>query len=142
MRGQFVIPVAGLFLLFAGCPGPEDTSTPDYERHRANPIALGQTVPDSVDYPAGDRTDWMRLELQDTGFLTVELILDNPDANVTVSLFDRYGKQIPGGRSTHRKGEHPLLKMMTDVGIGRYFIRVQADTRADKTGYAIKASLR
>lgn len=125
-----------------GCVGPEDKSTEDYERHRAKSLALGQSEPDAVDYTGGDRTDWKVLELQDTGFLTVELILDDPAANVAVSLFDRRGKAIPGGRSSHRAGEHPLLKVMTDVGVGRYFIRVEAEGKGDRTGYAIRAYLR
>lgn len=125
-----------------GCVGPEDKSTQDYERHRAAPLALGQSEPDSVDTRGGDRSDWKSIDLQDTGYLTVELILDNPAANVTVTLFDRYGKAVPGGRSSHRTGEHPLLKVTTDVGVGRYFILVQAVGKSDATGYAIKATLR
>lgn len=141
MRTNLLAIPAAVFLA-AGCVGPEDKSTEDYERHRAAPLALGQSQPDSVDTKGGDRSDWKFIELQDTGFLTVELILDDPSANVTITLFDRYGKPVPGGRSSHRAGEHPLLKVTTDVGVGRYFVLVQAAGKSDATGYAIKAYLR
>jgi len=116
---------------------PDEASGGDAERHHAKPLALNKPDGDSVNCPEGDRTDWKVLELQDVGALKVEIILDNPNANVVASLFDRYGKAIT--RTTHRKGDGVLMTMASDVGLGKYFIMIQAEGGMDKSGYTIKA---
>ena len=126
--------------LSACVPPPDSASGGDAERYTAKPLAVGKWEPDAVDGSGGDKTDWKVMDLQDTGFLTVELALDNPDAEVTISLFDRYGK--PVARTGHRKGDDPHVKLTTDVGLGKYFVRIQADHDNDKTGYSIRALVR
>lgn len=134
--------VAALSALLAGCiTQPDEKSGDDGDRHQAKPLPIGKPASDSVDYNAGDRTDWKVLELQDTGTLTVDVIVDNPKSNVTVALFDRYGK--PVARMMHRKDDDsPQVKLMTEVGVGKYFVMVQAYKEGDKTGYLVKASVR
>ena len=119
---------------------PDEVSGGDAERHHAKPLALNKADGDSVNYAEGDRTDWKVVELQDTGSMKIEVILDNPNANVVTSLYDRYGKAIT--RTTHRKGDGALMTMASDVGLGKYFIMVQAEGRPDKTGYTIKAVIK
>ncbi len=127
--------LAGLLVACA----PDRSSGPDAERHTATYLENGKWVTDSVDQGAGDTTDWKVLVLEDTGFLTLELVFDDPSANVTVELFDRFGK--PMARATHRAGDGPQLKLTTDVGIGKVFARITAG-KGTKTGYTIKASVR
>ena len=119
------------------CTGADDKSGGDSERYQAKPLQMAKLEADAVDISAGDATDWKVLDLQDTGYLTVELVLDNANAEVSLSLFDRFGK--PVARASHRKGEPVQLKLTTDVGIGRYFVRVQADKGSEATGYSIRA---
>jgi hypothetical protein len=131
----FVLPL--LVFATACITQPDDKSGPDAERHQAKALAVGKPEADTVDYSGGDRTDWRVIDLQDGGFLTVEVMLDNPDANVTVALFDRYGK--PMNRFTHRKGDQPQIKVTSEVGLGKYFVQVYAEKEGDKTGYSIRA---
>jgi hypothetical protein len=119
---------------------PDENSGGDSERYTAKPLPVGKWDADQVDTAAGDKTDWKVIELQDTGFLTVEVVLDNPDCGLTVAIFDRYGKPVT--RITHRKGDAPQLKLTTEVGLGRYFVQVFAEKESDKTGYSIRAIVR
>jgi len=128
--------------LGAGCiTQPDEKSGGDGDRHKAKQLKMGKPESDAVDYNAGDRTDWKLVELQDTGTLTVEVIVDNPKSNLTVAVFDRYGK--PVARMAHRKDDDsPQVKLMTEVGVGKYFVMIQAMKEGDKTGYLVKASVR
>jgi hypothetical protein len=129
--------VLAAFLLVA-C-APDRSSGPDAERHTATYLETGKWVADSLDAGGGDATDWKVLVLEDTGFLTLEAVLDDPRANVTIEAFDRFGK--PMARATHRDGDGPQVKLTTDVGIGKVFARISAG-KGTKTGYTIKASVR
>jgi len=128
--------------LLCGCKvRPDEKSGGDEERHKAKPLKVGESQSDSVDYKGGDRTDWKVIELEDAGILTIEVAMDNPKANVSVFLFDRYGKQI--AKVVHTKDDqNPLIRLIADVSAGRYFIRIQAVHESDKTGYSISAKLR
>jgi len=129
-------------VVIAGCiVQPDEKSGDDKDRHKAKPLAIGKPESDAVDYSGGDRTDWKLLELQDTGTLTVDLIVDNPKSNVTLALYDRYGKQV--ARVAHRKDdEGTQTRLMSEVGVGKYFVMVQAQGEGDKTGYIVRASMR
>lgn len=131
-----------LLLATTACfAGPESNSGGDQERHKAKPLAVGKFDADAIDYRAGDRTDWKFIMLDDSGFLTIELVLDNPASNVKVELFDRYGKSI--ARTTHRKDDSgPQIKLTSEVGLGKYFVMVQAASESSKSGYSIKASVK
>ena len=125
-------------LAFAACAADRDSGG-DAERHVAKPLASGKWDPDTLDRGSGDTTDWKVMDLQDTGFLTVELVLDDPSAGVVLSVFDRFGK--PLARATHRDGDGPQLKLTTEVGIGKVFLRVLHEAGA-KSGYTIRAAVR
>ena len=140
MNHPLPILVCILTLAGAGACGVSDKdSGGDAERYLAKPLALGKPQPDKID-GASDRTDWKVVELQDTGFLSLELSLDNPDAEVTLAVFDRFGK--PVNRVSHRKGDGPVLKMTVEAGLGKYFVEVFAENRADATGYTISARVK
>jgi hypothetical protein len=128
-----------LACLSPACPDPDRGSGGDADRHQAKPLVPGRPEADSFD-GNGDRTDWKVLELADTGLLTVELVLDNADANCSLALFDRYGQ--PVSRVSHRRGDGPSVKVSADVGLGRYFVRVAADGRGDRSGYTVNATMR
>ena len=133
--------VLPLLLLVSACiTQPDEKSGGDGERHQAKPLAAGKWESDAIAYGEGDRTDWKVVDLQDTGFLTLEAVLDNADANVTLALFDRYGKPI--NRVAHRKGDNVQMKLTAEVGIGKYFVMIQAIGESDKTGYAIRSLVR
>jgi hypothetical protein len=131
--------VGALAICLGVACAPERTSGPDADRHTASYLDLGRWASDSLDASAGDTTDWKVLVIEDTGFLTLEMVLDVPSADITVEVFDRFGK--PMARGNHRSGDGPQLKLTTDVGIGKIFIRVTAGS-GSKTGYTIKASVR
>ena len=124
--------------LLVAC-APDRASGPDAERHTATYLENGKWVAGTLDAGGGDTTDWKVLVLEDTGFLTLELVLDDPSADVTIEVFDRFGK--PMARATHRSGDGPQTKLTTDVGIGKLFTKITAGKGA-KTGYTIKASIR
>ena len=136
----FGLMALGLFL--SACKvRPDEKSGGDEERHKAKPLKVGESQSDSVDYKGGDRTDWKVIELEDTGILTIEVALDNPKTNVSVFLFDKYGKQV--AKVVHTKDdENPLIRLIADAVPGRYFVRIQAEHESDKTGYSINAKLR
>lgn len=119
---------------------PDEKSGGDGERHQAKPLALNKFEADSVDYSSGDRTDWKWFEVQDTGFLTVECVLDNQNAGITMILLDRYGHAVT--RASHRRGDEPQFKMTAEVTLGKYFVQVYADKEGDRTGYTLRASVR
>ena len=104
-----------------GC-APDRNSGGDAERHLATLIPLGRPVPDSLDRKDGDTTDWKLLDIQDTGYLNVEVVLDNPEAEVMVEAFDRYGRRI--GRTVHRKDDGPVVKLTAEVVIGKGFLKI------------------
>jgi hypothetical protein len=122
------------------CGSPDRSSGDDGERHQARALTVGTWQSDSVSFKVGDRTDWKLLEILDTGFLTIELVLDDPDANILLALHDRHGIQT--ARVTHRSGDGPQSRLISEVGSGRYFIQVQALGKSDNTGYTIRASVR
>ena len=128
--------------LGCGPRGPDAKSGPDAHRHKAQKVALGQEIGDSISYKEKDRTDWKVLELLDAGVLLVEVVLDNPKADVELTVYDRYGKRITGGRAVHHKGDPPLLRLMLEVDAGKYFFRIRAVGEDDHTGYLFKTTLR
>jgi hypothetical protein len=134
--------VLSLLGLWAGCGvRPDEKSGGDEERHKAKPLKVGESQSDSVDYKGGDRTDWKVIELEDAGILTIEVVLDNPKTNVSVVLFDRFGRQV--SKVVHTKeDENPLIRLIADCGAGRHFVRIQAGHESDKTGYTINAKVR
>jgi hypothetical protein len=134
--------LATALLVSAAClTAPDQNSGGDQERHKAKPLAVGKFDADAIDYRGGDRTDWKFIMLDDSGFLTIELVLDNPASNVKVELFDRYGK--PVAQATHKKDDsNPQIKLTSEVGLGKYFVMVQAASESSKTGYSIKASVK
>ncbi|HOU53235.1 MAG TPA: hypothetical protein PLQ97_04835 [Myxococcota bacterium] len=134
---------SGLCLILALAPvlacAPDRNSGGDAERHLAKLTPLGQPVPDSLDRKEGDTTDWKLLDIQDTGYLNVEVVLDNPEAEVMVEAFDRYGQRI--GRTVHRKDDGPVVKLSAEVVIGKGFLRI-THLGGPKTGYTLKAFVR
>ncbi len=118
---------------------PDRDSGPDAERHRSTYLETGKWMPDTLDQGGGDTTDWKVLVIEDTGFLTLELVLDDPGADVTVGVHDMYGKAMARGQ--HRDGDGPQLKVTTDVGIGKLFVKISAG-KGTKTGYTLRASVR
>lgn len=119
---------------------PDGKSGGDGERHQAKIIKVGQQESDSVNYGKGDRTDWRKLDLEDSGFLTIIVDLDDPKANVEVGLYNCYGKII--NKILHRKDDPSQIVLTNEVGPGRYFIKVQAVGETDKTGYGISVVLK
>lgn len=126
---------------FACSVKPDEKSGDDHERHKAVPIKVGEAISDSVNYKAGDRTDWKVVEVLDAGFMTVTVNLDDPKNEVLVAIFDRYGKPVTKVR--HRKDDDsPLIQAIVETTPGRYFIMIQAATEGSKTGYALKVTVR
>ena len=118
---------------------PDRKSGGDAERHVATLIPMGKPVPDTLDRKGGDTTDWKLLDIQDTGFLNVELVLDQPDAEVMLEVFDRYGVRI--GRTTRRKGDGPVVRLAAEVVIGKGFLKI-THLGGPATGYTLKAFVR
>jgi len=139
MRGLRLRLLPALPLVALLCCAPDRNSGGDAERHLAKPTPLGQPVPDSLDRKEGDTTDWKLLDIQDTGYLNVEVVLDNPEAEVMVEAFDRYGRRI--GRTVHRKDDGPVVKLTAEVVIGKGFLKI-SHLGGPKTGYTLKAFVR
>ncbi len=120
--------------MISGCGiKPDGNSGGDAERYQAKKIELGQQVSDSVDYNGGDRTDWKYLYIEDPGILQINVLVDNQEAGLVVELYDRYGHFI--ARSDHVVG--PSVQLMHQVTLGKYFIKIYARKRGDKTGYTL-----
>lgn len=124
-----------------GPRGPDSKSGPDAERHKAKKMELGQPASDRVSYPDRDRTDWKVLEILDSGVMVIELMVDNPKAEVEVTVYNRYGQRLPSGRLVRHKDDAMVMRLMVQVDPGRYFIRVRALHEGDSTGYQLTARL-
>jgi hypothetical protein len=130
-----------LVFLLASCITPPDgKSGGDGDRHEAKQLQMNQWVPDSIAYSDGDRTDWRYMEVEDSGLLVVELQFDNENANVNVEIFDKYGKRLT--RHVKRAKEDVNLQFTQEVQGGKYFVKVQAESEGDKTGYSLRVRIK
>ena len=138
---EIVLGVIALVLFFVvGCgPKPDANSGGDAERYQAKKIDLGQPVADEVDYNGGDRTDWKVLFVEDPGVLKIEVVVDNENAGLVVELYDKYGRRL--GRAVHVKDVGPKVDLLQEVTPGKYFIKVYAKSKGDKTGYTLIPSI-
>lgn len=138
MRFVFALMPVILFASTA-CIGPDDKSGGDSERYMAKPVQVGQTVAGKVDYAGGDRTDWLRLTALDPGILKIQLIVDNDDAEVVLELYNRYGKYL--SRVTRRRDGQKQVMLLQEITPGKYFIKIYARKKHDKTGYTLITSI-
>jgi len=135
-----IFPLILIYLLaWTACVGPDDKSGGDSERYMAKVAQVGQAVAGKVDYAGGDRTDWLVLTAPDPGILKIQLIVDNDDAEVGIELYDRYGKYL--SRVTRRKDGQKQVMLLQEITPGKYFIKVYARKKHDKTGYTIMTSI-
>ncbi len=124
-----------LLLGISSCVKPDGKSGGDAERYQAKPIQMGKAVADTVDYSGGDRTDWKVLTCTDPGILRIQLIVDNGNAEVVLELYNRYGKYL--SRVTRLKDGPKQVMLLQEVTPGKYFIKVFARHKHDKTGYTL-----
>ena len=135
-----IFPLIAISLLtWTACVGPDDKSGGDSERYTAKAAQVGQAVAGKVDYAGGDRTDWLGLTAPDPGILKIQLIVDNDDAEVGIELYDRYGKYL--SRVTRRKDGQKQVMLLQEITPGKYFIKVYARKKHDKTGYTIMTGI-
>ena len=133
--GVFVV---GLFIIACG-PKPDANSGGDAERYQAKKIELGQTVGDTVDYSGGDRTDWKVLYIEDIGILKILVLVDNEDAGLVVELYNKYGKKL--AKVVHAPDGGPSVTLLQEVTPGKYFIKIYARKKGDKTGYTLMTQM-
>lgn len=119
---------------------PDEKSGGDEHRHIAKQIPLNQWIPDDVSGSEGDKTDWKVFELTDSGFLFVEVAIDNEKANIGIELYDRYGKLVT--KRIRRSGDEINVNLSAEVSTGKYFIKIYALKGGDKTGYSLRARLK
>lgn len=133
-----VIALLSLVLL-QGCKGdPDKDSGGDAYRNEAKPLALDEWSTDDVASSAGDMTDWKSIELADAGRLTVQLAADEPDAELSLAVFSRYGE--PLGEAVRKKGDSRTQVAVSILRSGRHFLRIR-QTGGPATAYTVRATL-
>ena len=131
-----------LSLFIGGCGlGADSKSGKDERRDIAKVLPLDEWVTDEngVNYAAGDKTDWKKINVPRSGTLYVEVAVDNKKATVDVGLFDRYGRLLlqktrPAGTTEHVRFEGQVTK-------GNYFVSIAARKYEDKSIYSIRAAM-
>ena len=116
---------------------PEGASGPDAYRHQAIATPLDEAVTDDVSISDGDQTDWRVLQIYDAGRLSIEMSVDEKDAELSLTVYDRYGSEmerfmVPGG-------EVSTLAVDVTRG-GRYFLKVRAES-GPASAYDLTATL-
>ena len=132
--------IAACALSLSGCVyNPDSNSGGDGDRHVAKPITLGQPIPDSVSYPDGDRTDWMKFVIEDDALLKIDVNFASIEAGVIVEIRNTFGKLVD--KRIKLPNQSKLLSFESYINSGRYFIRVAAMDEGDKTNYILNVNL-
>jgi hypothetical protein len=128
-----------LAVLLLGCKSdPDKDSGGDAYRNEAKPMVLDEWGTDDIGRGAGDATDWKALDIADPGQLTVQLAADEPNAELSVAVFSRYGE--PLGETRRAKGDSRTQLAVTIVRSGRHFLRIH-QTNGPATAYTLRATL-
>ncbi|MGM0574465.1 MAG: hypothetical protein ACQEXJ_01850 [Myxococcota bacterium] len=126
-------------LLMGACGGdPEAQSGGDAYRHQAELIPLDEWVTDDISVDDADRTDWKALDVPSAGTLTIQFHADEPEAEITVGLFDRYGR--PLGDLKRGEGQGRVQAEIPIRSAGRHFVMIR-EADGPPTSYMIRASL-
>ena len=128
-------------LVVAGCKSPDAESGDDARRDQAAQIPLDEWIHDDngVDFRRYDRTDWKKFEIPGAGTLYLDVRVEAKDAELVITLFDRFGRQLI--EKVKKRGEQEPVRIVGPVGKGRYFVRIQAKDGGDASLYYIRASM-
>ncbi len=125
--------------LVAGCTmsmDPNRASGKDGERYSAPGAELNKTYMDSVDYDAGDASDWRHVLIGQQGILTVACHFDEIDAKVVMRIKDAVGTTLATQYNTGEARQEATAK----VKKGKYYIEVTALEAGAKTTYTCEPS--
>jgi|GEM_PF-1040835 len=115
-----------LALSVAACPvPPEENSGEDAYRNVAAELAIGEWVVDNISSGDGDTTDWKFVMLAQPTAFVVELTADNPETEMKLGVYDRYGMQLGAGVRSEAKKTVKLKIGKTDRN-GKHFVMVKA----------------
>lgn len=129
---------AATFFVTSCIPQPDGRSGGDGYRNDAAPIVLDEPTVDSVSWPDGDRTDWRRFVMEQSGVVTVVVQFSNLSVAASVELFDTYGASLT--RRIKESGRDARLEISEPLAPGRYFLRIQAADEGDASDYTVVIS--
>lgn len=121
-------------LLLPGCnlsTDPNRSSGPDGERFSAPAAKLNAIYLDSVDYDAGDMTDWRYMLIGQQGILTVTCHFDEISAKTVVHVRDAVGNIL----ATQYHNGQPRQVLTAKVNEGKYYLEVAATEAGNKSPY-------
>lgn len=101
---------------------PNRASGKDGERYTAPGAELNKVYNDSVDYDAGDATDWRLLAIGQQGILTLTCHFDEIDAKTMVHIRDAVGNIL----AEQAHNGQPRQELTAKVDEGKYYIEIYA----------------
>ena len=126
----FILPV-----LVLGCnvvKNPDENSTPDKRRNGAMEFHIGLTTSDSLNYEAGDKTDWKYFSVSSEGIIDITFAFENRKARGTVNVRDARGLLI----TAMEDQESPLMKQQFHAEPGYYYLEIWC--MREKTQYTVE----
>jgi hypothetical protein len=111
----------------------------DGSPEEAAELSLGRTEKGTVDYNAGNRTDWWKVRVSGPGTLTVELEGESFMTNLDMALYDESDQQTPLATSYNRNSSRERVSVEVDRK-GWYYIEIFAQKTGDKSRYSLTAS--
>ena len=107
----------------------------DGERHRARPQAMNKLFLDSINFDAGDSTDWRFLEVGQRGLVTLTCHFDNIQAKTRIALKDAVGNTL----ATQFHNGEPRQVATAKVRKSRYYVEVTALEPGTASPYSCEA---
>ncbi|MBI4552364.1 MAG: protein kinase [Candidatus Latescibacteria bacterium] len=117
---------------------PEARSGLDATETGATELRLGKPVTGSVDYDAGDRTDWWKVRVPAAGTLTVELKGAQFMMDLDLKVYDSAASAVLA-ESLARRSSRERVSIPVKTA-GWYSIEVYANEPGDSSGYTLTAA--
>ena len=118
-----------------GCgAGFDSASGQDALRGGAVAISSDQYVDERVSADEGDNTDWLVVNLEQPGSITLEVWWDNPDVEGNLLLRSRASASVQ--QREHKSGVRHEKLGPIELDAGQVFVRIQATSGT--SGYSMR----
>ena len=124
--GLLLVPLLG-----CGSTEPDRASGVDGGRFAAPGAKLNEVFSDTVDYDAGDATDWRNVMIGQQGILTVTCHFDEIDAKTVINVRDAVGNIL----ATQYHNGQPRQELTAKVDEGKYYLEVHAMEEGSASSY-------